>query len=215
MGAPDHPGLYLITPKIKQPTFFMPLLQSALSAGDVACVLLQLDGAEDSASAMQSLLELVRLVQSSGAALLVDQDPSLVRRIGADGAHLSATGPSLTDAIKALKPEYIVGAGELETRDAAMVAGESGVDYVMFGEPLASGAMPEIAVTLERVAWWSEIFTLPCVGFAPDIDTAAALCASGTDFVAFGSLIWDDSRDPAAVVAEARHAFSFQTRSPA
>jgi thiamine-phosphate pyrophosphorylase len=215
MGAPDHPGLYLITPKIKRARHFMPLLQSALSARDIACVLLRLDATSDSAAAVPPLLELVRLVQSSGAALLVDQDSSLVRQIGADGAHLSGAGVLLADAIKTLKPEYIVGAGDLETRDAAMVAGESGVDYVTFGEPLASGEMPPIAVTLERVAWWSEIFTVPCVGFAPDIDSAAALSASGADFVAFGSLIWDDSRGPAAVVAEARHAFSVQTRSPA
>jgi len=216
MAEPD-PGLYLITPRIEQPTHFMPLLHNALSAADIACVLLRLDqaGAWDSANGVQALRGLVQLAQSSGAALMVEHHPSLVRRIGADGAHLEGTGPQLRSAIDALKPDYIVGVGDLETRDDAMLAGESGVDYVMFGEPLTDGPLPKIAATLERVAWWSEIFTLPCVAFAPDIDTAAALCASGADFVALGSLVWDDSRGPAAVIAAVRHAFSLQTRSPA
>jgi thiamine-phosphate pyrophosphorylase len=215
MAAAD-PGLYLITPKILQPTHFKPLLQGALAGGDIACVLLQLDpeGAWDSAAEMQSLGELVRVAQSSGAAVLLDEDPSLIRQIAADGAHLARPGPRVRAAIKALKPEYIVGAGDLETRDEAMVAGESGVDYVMFGEPLASGQIPPLELTLERVAWWSEIFTLPCVAFAGDLGAAAALSACGADFVAFGALIWDDKSGPADSVAAARRALNRQTRFP-
>jgi thiamine-phosphate pyrophosphorylase len=205
MAAPD-PGLYLITPKIVQPTHFTPLLRRALSGGDIACVLVQLDpeGPWDSAAEMQALSELVRLAQSSGAAVLLDQAAALVRQIGADGAHLAGPSPRLRDAIKALKPEHIVGAGSLETRDDAMAAGESGVDYVMFGEPPAGGHIPPLELTLERVSWWSEIFTLPCVAFAGDLDAAAALCACGADFVAFGALIWDAKGGPADIVAAAR-----------
>ena len=57
-------------------------------------------------------------------------------RGGADGVHLPGRdmGP-LKRALTALKPERIVGAGDVRSRHDAMQAGETGVDYVMFGEP--------------------------------------------------------------------------------
>ena len=59
----------------------------------------------------------------------------LAARLGADGVHVAGAGEELDAAIKRLKPERIVGAGSLRTRDEAMTAGEMGADYVMFGEP--------------------------------------------------------------------------------
>ena len=52
-----------------------------------------------------------------------------------------------------------------------MTAGESGPDYVLFGDdaaPLDAGAL------LERVAWWAEIFFTPCVAFARSLEGRAA-----------------------------------------
>jgi thiamine-phosphate pyrophosphorylase len=215
MAAPD-PGLYLITPPGLPVTALAPLLDSALSQGDIACVLLRLNSAlaQDVPRAIESIADVVRLAQGRGAAVLMDQNQPLVRRMGADGVHLAGAGATLRDAIAGLKPEHIVGAGNLASRDDAMLAGECGVDYVMFGEPQPDGSIPPLATTLERVAWWSEIFTLPSVAFASDMAAVAALSASGADFVALGSLIWDDPRGPAAVVAEALRTLRANARSP-
>ena len=57
----------------------------------------------------------------------------------------------------ALKPKYIAGCGGLATRHDAMLAGESGADYVMFGEPDRDGHRPRFEAVLERVAWWAEV----------------------------------------------------------
>ena len=38
-------------------------------------------------------------------------------------------------AVASLKPDRIAGCGGLATRHDAMLAAESGADYVMFGEP--------------------------------------------------------------------------------
>ena len=52
------------------------------------------------------------------------------------------------------------------SRHDAMELGEAGADYVAFGIP------PDVedrAVAVERrldlIAWWSEVFELPCVAF--------------------------------------------------
>jgi thiamine-phosphate pyrophosphorylase len=71
-----------------------------------------------------------------------------------------------------------------------MVAAESGVDYVMFGEPDSAGKRPGFSALIERVSWWAEIFQLPCVAFAGTIDEVADLADARADFIALGDAIW-------------------------
>jgi thiamine-phosphate pyrophosphorylase len=84
-----------------------------------------------------------------------------------------------------------------------MRAGEAGADYVMFGEPRRDGFAPPLAETLERVAWWAEIFETPCVAFAGALDAVAPLTTAGADFVALADAVWLAS-SAAAAVAEAQ-----------
>jgi thiamine-phosphate pyrophosphorylase len=206
--AAANPGLYLITPVLDHPLAFQPLLERAVAGEDIACVLLR----GDRMLGRGQLVPLVRLVQAIGAACLIEQDPARVRQLGADGIHVARRGEVLTEALRDLKPEYIVGVGALISRDDAMRGGESGVDYLMFGEPRADGTIPPLSITLEQVAWWSEIFTVPCVGFAADMNAAAELAASGAEFVALGEFVWNDPRGPAAVIAEAQQKLRLQAR---
>jgi thiamine-phosphate pyrophosphorylase len=53
------------------------------------------------------------------------------------------------------------------------------------------------------VAWWAELFEIPCVGFAASLDEVKPLVAAGADFVAIGDCIFADARGDAAAVAEA------------
>jgi thiamine-phosphate pyrophosphorylase len=117
--------------------------------------------------------------------------------------HVAGAGADLDEAIKRLKPDRIVGAGSLRTRDEAMTAGEMGADYVMFGEPHEGQRTMSLASLVERVAWWSEIFETPCVAFADTIEAAGELADAGADFVALGEAIWASS-SPAAAAREAQ-----------
>ena len=71
-----------------------------------------------------------------------------------------------------------------------MIAGESGSDYVMFGEPDQAGKRPAFSAILDRVAWWAELFEPPCVAYAGAFEEIAPLAAAGADFVAIGDLVW-------------------------
>ena len=84
-----------------------------------------------------------------------------------------------------------------------MLAAEAGADYIMFGEPDATGHRPAFAAIEERLAWWAEICEVPCVGFAADADEVPALGLVGADFVAIGEFVWADSRGARVAVAEA------------
>ncbi len=200
------PGLYLVTPVLTEAESFLPVLREALANAEVASLLLRM-GPLDGAAAARLVRDIVEPTQATGAALIVDGAPELVLEAGADGAHVEGVGAPLTDAIKRLSPRYIVGAGALATRDEAMTAGESGADYVLFGDdaaPLDAGAL------LERVAWWAEIFFTPCVAFARSLEEVGPLVAAGADFVMLGDCVWSDPRGPAAAVADARRAIAEQ-----
>jgi thiamine-phosphate pyrophosphorylase len=159
--------------------------------------------ADNDARAIAERVKALRiLIQSNGAALLLDGHAGLVAPAEADGAHLSGI-----DAFKAgaaiLKPKLIAGCGGVKTRHDAMLAGESNADYVMFGEPDAEGQRPGFEAVLERVEWWAGVLVIPCVGYAASLDEVDALARAGADFVALGDFVWNDTRGAAAAVTAA------------
>ena len=193
------PRLYLVAPQ--DPAGLAERLTQALDAADVAAVLLRLPQADERAR-VNHAKALAPTVQGKGAALLLDGYPDLAARAGADGAHLNGIEAFMT-ALAMLKPARIAGGGRLATRHDAMVVAEAGADYVMFGEPDATGHRPAFDAVAERVAWWAELFEVPCVGFAASLDELEPLAAAGADFIALGDCIFADRRGGAAAMAEA------------
>jgi thiamine-phosphate pyrophosphorylase len=205
------PRFYLVTPRVADAQAFAASLASALASADVAAVLLRLAEA-DERTLINRAKTLAPMVQDKDAALLLDGHADLVARAGCDGAHLTGFA-QFSEAIERLKPERIAGAGGLATRHDAMTAAELGADYVMFGEPDASGARPAFAAVEERVAWWAEVFEAPCVGYAAEAAEVERLVAAGADFVALGDWLWQDAAaiparlaDLAASLRVAEHA---------
>ena len=207
------PRLYILTPAVSDPAMLSKNLTEVLRTVDVAAVLLRLSDTDE-----RSLINMVKAiapgVQGAGAALLVDGRPDIVARAGADGAHLA--GPdALKVAVALLKPNHIAGAGRLRSRHDARVAAEAGADYVMFGEPDAAGHRPAHLergskdAVVERVAWWAEVFEIPCVAYATSLDDIDALVAAGADFVAVGDALFEDPRGLGAAAADAAMRLKF------
>jgi len=193
------PRLYLVTPPVADPDAVANDLADALNATDIAAVLLRL--AEGDESAQLDRIQALRiLIQSNGAALLLDGHAELCAKGETDGAHLTGID-AFTAAAPALKPARIAGCGGLNTRHDAMLAGEAGADYVMFGEPGADGRRPSFDAILERVEWWAETLTIPCVAYAANLDEGEALAGAGADFIALGENIWRDARAVAAAAS--------------
>jgi thiamine-phosphate pyrophosphorylase len=200
----DAPRLYLITPPISDWAAYPLLLDPAIAACDLACVLLRF-ATNDEGAREQIVGALAPLLQKHGVACLVADDPQLAARVNADGVHIEGAGPDLLSALRSLQPGHIVGAGGLETRDAAMTAGEAGADYLMFGGPASSEPH---ACIVERVAWWTEIFNIPCVGYAHDLGAIGDLVRAGADFIALGDAFFADPRGATAALRDAAHLIS-------
>jgi thiamine-phosphate pyrophosphorylase len=205
--APPRPAprLYLATPLVDDPAALAASLAGALSAADVAAVLLRLKPV-DHRTMISHAKALAPVIQAGGAAVLLEGQMlaghvELVARSGADGAHVTGIA-AMEDALPSLKPDRIIGVGGLATRHDSMAAGEAGADYVLFGERDAKGQRPSIEAIAERLQWWAELFEPPCVGFAESLEEAREFVAAGADFVLVGDFIWADSRGPAAALSE-------------
>jgi thiamine-phosphate pyrophosphorylase len=200
--------LYLITPQVADAANFAAELERALVYGDITAVLLRLaEGGE------RTLIERIKLiaavVQPREIALVVDGHPDIVARAGADGAHLTGVA-TFAAALAMLKPDRIAGAGGLRSRHDAMLAAETGADYVMFGDPDRHGRRPDFESSQERLTWWAELFEVPCVAYAGNKDEITPLSRTGADFIALGDWIWsrpdgvaDAVAAAAAIIAEA------------
>lgn len=166
-------------------------LAAATGAAEIATVLIR--GIEGRALEPAMAKPLVEQARRAGIATLVAHDGALdgalARACGADGVHLGTTKDALgayRDARGALGESAIVGVDPGLSRHDAMTVAEAGADYVAFGAPAhLKDADKGRARRNELIAWWGEIFQLPCVAF--DVATAAeaeALARDGADFVA-------------------------------
>lgn len=164
-------------------------LAQAIATTDAACVLLCGDGApvdEDHAG------RLIDLVQASGLACLIDHDAGLAERLGADGLHIDADPEAYTAARKLLSESANIGVLCGLGRHDAMQLAELGADYVAFG-PKSESIIDAIDQYADLIAWWSEIFVVPCVAWNVETaEQAAKFAALGADFVAPSARIWRD-----------------------
>jgi thiamine-phosphate pyrophosphorylase len=116
--------------------------------------------------------------QGAGAAVLIEGELGLVRTLKADGLHVGGGLADLRAAIEALKPDFIVGAGNIRTRHEAMQKGEAGIDYILFG-PLSGPISPS---ERELARWWAETMEVPSVLSDPEADLAT-FDAEGCEFI--------------------------------
>lgn len=184
--------LYLVLPA-SPPAAIERSLAEALNATDVACVLLSA-GADPALDA-----RLRELTAARDVAFLIENDAARAERIGADGVHIPADAALYGQTREHLGQRAIIGVGCNESRHDAMLLAELGADYVAFGSTTAlSGREREERAGL--VAWWSEIFVVPCVAWNIDSqEEAAEIAGLGADFVALAPDIWLAEDAPAQI----------------
>jgi thiamine-phosphate pyrophosphorylase len=205
-GAQPSPPtqLYLVSPLIRDAGAFVPLIKTVLEAAEISCLLLNLAPTDDG-SAKKAVRMIASATEAADIALLLAGWSAIAARAGADGVHVTGSRAGVAEALDSMKPERIVGVGGIRSRDDAMSLAESGVDYVMFGEPSGDGRTPPLDAVVERTQWWAELFEVPCVAFAPDLGAVPLLADAGADFVALGEAVWShDKGAPEAITLASR-----------
>jgi thiamine-phosphate pyrophosphorylase len=162
-------------------------LAKAASQADIGCVLLR-TGHEQKVDTERARA-IVASVQELGIACLVEENASLAASLGADGVHILADAEAYRTARALLGKDASIGAGCGVNRHEAMRLAEMGADYVAFGS--GPGGEVPLEQSIELIAWWSEIFVVPCVAWNVDCaEDAAKLASAGADFVAMSGRTW-------------------------
>jgi thiamine-phosphate pyrophosphorylase len=161
------------------------VLAAAIDAGAISSVLLRSgDGGSLDTEAARAL---VQIAHKHDIAVLVASTAEEAARLGADGVHVRWS-TDIVPAFKAVRgaaPTLIVGADAGRTRHDAMELGEAGADYVAFGIPPHVEDREKAGLRQrDLIAWWSEVFEVPCVALdIPNSEDAHSLALAGADFV--------------------------------
>ena len=199
-GAPPSCQLYLISP-LDVGGAFPQRLERALGAGEIAAFQFRVKGVDDHEAARLAG-PLQEICAARDCAFIVNDSVSLAKRIGADGVHLGQGDGDVREAREVLGREGQIGVTCHASRHLAMEAGEAGADYVAFGAFFPSSTKDsEHRPELELLAWWQQIFEIPCVaigGITPA--NCPPLVSAGADFLAVSHAVWGGD-EAAAVVA--------------
>lgn len=205
----DTPRLVLISPygvDEANARTIVDALDETCAAVDVAAVVLRVRPADERAL-INRVKQIVPAAQTHGAAVLVNCPEfagdlvSVAVRAGADGVHVDRADEAALRGLRAaLRDQRILGCGvDVESKHAAMAAGELQADYLMFGGFAPDGTFPETEAVRERAAWWAEIFGTPCIAVATRREEVAELISTGAEFIGLEAALWVD--DPEAPVA--------------
>lgn len=182
--------IFLIAPDNADPAAFAAKLEAVMAAVPVSVLLLP-SGERSDPDYAALVKSIAPLAQSKGVAVLLDNRPDLVKPLGADGVHITGGIKAVREAIAILKPDHIVGTGDIGSRHEAMLRGELDIDYLLFGDREQSN--------MEMADWWAETFEVPSVYLATGSDDPA-LSSVGTEFIALNGAVWDAPESLAALV---------------
>ena len=184
LEQPAPPQIYLV---LQAGPTALDRLQAALALMSIATVLIA--PAADAPLDATTVKPLVDAAQQADVAALIADDARLARTVRADGVHLShseALAKDFEEAREILGARAIVGISAGQFRHDVMELAEAGADYVAFGvQDAAIDRSAAQARRLEMIAWWAEIFEIPCVAFdVTSTAEAAELARAGADFLA-------------------------------
>ncbi|MFO0992935.1 MAG: thiamine phosphate synthase [Hyphomicrobiales bacterium] len=164
-----QPRLHLVAPDLAADRI-VSCAEAACSAGDVASILILPSNARS----------LVAPLQRLDLAVLVKDDVQVAARTGAEGVEI-ADPEAYQEARRVLGPDHVVGADCGSSRHRAMELGEAGADYVAF----AQGGHEDL------IAWWSEIFEIPCIAADPVTpESLDILLPNRPDFIRPDDAMW-------------------------
>ena len=166
------------------------LLSSACTAGDVASIILAQNQLEETefSSAVEPLIQ---IAQDHDVAVVLNGEPRIASRLGADGVQFGPDLDTLRDAIERLTPKLMVGVGNVRSRHTALVLGEQQPDYIMFGKP-GSDIRPEPhSRNLGLGEWWSSMIEIPAIVMGgTELRSVIDVAKCGVEFVGMGNAIF-------------------------
>ena len=179
-----RPGLYAITDSQLIPEDqLVPFVEAALQGG--ATLVQYREKQADATTRLSQALDLAAACHNAGIPLIINDDPELAKRCGADGVHLGQTDSDPAAARKLLGDDALIGItchGHIHLAEKACA---DGADYLAFGRFYPSGTKPEAPEAQPEILGQARRFRLPVTAIGGiDIHNAEPLILAGADLLA-------------------------------
>tara|TARA_B100000686_G_scaffold354343_1_gene464049 strand:- start:1829 stop:2500 length:672 start_codon:yes stop_codon:yes gene_type:complete len=193
--------LYLISPPKFEVRDFSVRLRATLATQHVSCFQLRLKDAEDE-DILNTAKTLIPICRDFGVPFLLNDRPDLAAKLEVEGTHIGQDDMAYEDARRWLGADAIVGVSCYDSTHMAMVAAESGADYVAFGAFFATTTKkPRTQADPQILSFWQQTTTIPCVAIGGiTVNNCPLLIEAGADFLAVVSGVWDHPKGPSRAV---------------
>ena len=164
---------------------------AACEAGDVASLV-----------ACPDLVPSLREIARRHDVALLTTEAETALSLGCDGVEVASRG-DYDKARAALGFSHIVGAHCGSSRHLAMELADAGADYTAFSQSRDHSETGPI------IAWWSELFEIPCIAADPVAASGlAALLSQRPDFIRPADQMWRSPEDSHTVIAATMRAIA-------
>lgn len=197
-----RPGLYAITDSQLLPADkLLAAVEAALRGGAVLVQYREKHAPQP--ERLRQATDLAALCRNARVPLIINDDPDLARRCGADGVHLGQSDSSFADARHQLGEHAIIGATCHADLALAMSADRDSADYLAFGRFFNSNTKPDAPAADTSVLARARQFGKPVTAIGGiTTDNGEALIRAGADLLAVVGGLFDG--DLASIEERAR-----------
>ena len=196
--------IYLISPnKIKNETFYVDL-EKILKLKKIKFFQLRLKN-ENSRNKISIGKKIKKICTKYRVKFIINDEPSLAKKLNADGSHIGQKDISFFNSRKILKNKKIIGVTCHNSKKLALRAKKSGADYVAFGAFFKSSTKKSAyRANLGILRWAKKKITIPIVAIGGiNSSNYKKILYSGANYVACSGSVWNNKKlDPIYAIKE-------------
>ena len=194
--------IYLISPqKIRGAKFYRELNQ-VLKTNKVKYFQLRLKKVSTS-NLLKISKKIKKIVKKNNVKFLINDKPSIAKRVGADGCHIGQKDINFINSRKILGKNKIIGVTCHNSKKFALKAKRQGANYVAFGSFFKSSTKKTaFKANLEILRWAKKKINIPTVAIGGiNSSNYKKILSNGANFIACSSYVWNNKKlDPVSAI---------------
>jgi len=194
--------IYLISPQKIRGFKFYEELQQVLKTNKVKYFQLRLKKISDR-NLLKISKKIKKIVRKNNVKFLINDKPSIAKRVGADGCHIGQKDINFINSRKILGKNKIIGVTCHNSKKFALKAKRHGANYVAFGSFFKSSTKKTaFKANLEILRWAKKKINMPTVAIGGiNSSNYKKILSNGANFIACSSYVWNNKKlDPVSAI---------------
>ena len=194
--------IYLISPQIIRGIKFYNQLDQVLRTKKIKYFQLRLKKTSNK-KIIRIALKIKKILKKHNVKLLINDNPTIAKIVGADGCHIGQKDENLINSRKILGKKKIIGVSCYNSRTLALIAKSNGANYVAFGAFFKSSTKKTVfKANFGLLRWAKKKIIMPTVAIGGINNTNyKIILSSGANFIACSGYVWNNKKlDPVSAI---------------